>query len=320
MSKVAHRCTAIAPREYFKVDPKKRKPVSLTLQVLYLKGYLMNKLLLSILLLTGTALKTSFQSCASEIPLNNKNTNEYFVEMRILRVVDEHSSPQLIASPKIICVQGQPAQIAIGSENESNFFSVDLVISENETLTSLHTPYLIKNSKNQNIEIPAGTTVKAILETGIECNNIQIDGFPQKVKLSLLEDERLPKNLRTFLKEGLIIGNVIGDIFNQRVHIAIDSLTVLFRDGTFIEKKVNGYVFDEGNRQGLSGNIIDRHSKDRQIFADLLSKEAIPELADYYKKRYEQLLPVVEISPGRIVNIVFSESIKIEENIAHKSF
>jgi hypothetical protein len=40
-------------------------------------------------------------------------------------------SPELIASPKIICTRGEPAKLTIGTEDQDDFLSIEVVIPEN---------------------------------------------------------------------------------------------------------------------------------------------------------------------------------------------
>lgn len=103
----------------------------------------MKKLL--ILLLSFAAFNveaTHFQSSMSVTPISNKN--EYLVEMHIKKIIDMHSSPELIASPKIICTPGEPAQLTIESEDKADLLSVQVMIPDSSIQNCVHASVLMK--------------------------------------------------------------------------------------------------------------------------------------------------------------------------------
>ena|ERR1700722_11311299 len=55
--------------------------------------------------------------------------NEFFVEIQIKKVVDDNSSPLLIASPKLICFKNQPASFVIESDDKNALLSVQIEVS-----------------------------------------------------------------------------------------------------------------------------------------------------------------------------------------------
>lgn len=103
----------------------------------------MKNLLFLALSLVGFNLEaTHFQSSMSVIPTREKN--EFLIEMKIEKVINGCTIPELIASPKIICMQGAPAQVTIGSEDQDDFLSVQVAIPENTSQTSVHASILMK--------------------------------------------------------------------------------------------------------------------------------------------------------------------------------
>lgn len=90
----------------------------------------MKKLLFFMFSLMALSLEAvHFQSSMSVTPESNGETNKYFVEVRIEKFIEEHSCPQLIASPCIICTPGKPAQLMIESD-EGNSLSIQILIPE----------------------------------------------------------------------------------------------------------------------------------------------------------------------------------------------
>lgn len=221
-----------------------------------------------------------------------------------------------------------------------------------------------KEEKNVLFEIPAGSVVKAILVSGADCSvAVQKPTGPNMVLLRPLDNGRLPRKVRVPLKGSIIIGNAIGDISSERVYIRAERLTLVEKNGDFIETEVSAYVSGEDGREGMRGVVVDRSgqiisraafaaflqgvgqtvqatlnnqvieklaetTKDQTILnVDLLRSSALQggstalsKLADYYIKRAEQLQPAIQIAAGRIVDVVFTKSVKIGENDLRKKF
>jgi hypothetical protein len=102
----------------------------------------MNKLLLLIFAITCYHLEaTHFQSSVQITP-TSKN-NEFLVETRIEKAIDNHTT-ELIASPKLICVQGKPAQLKIESKDRSDLLLIQVMIPENSSPNGIRTSIFMK--------------------------------------------------------------------------------------------------------------------------------------------------------------------------------
>ncbi|MCI0382176.1 MAG: hypothetical protein L0207_03885 [Chlamydiae bacterium] len=103
----------------------------------------MKSLLLLIASLTAFSLEAAhFQSSMSVTQLND--TNEYLVKMQIEKINDLDSSRQLIASPSLICLQGQPAQLTIASEDKTDLLSIQVMVPQNLQEEGIHASLLMK--------------------------------------------------------------------------------------------------------------------------------------------------------------------------------
>jgi hypothetical protein len=103
----------------------------------------MKKLLFSMLSLACMSLEaTHFQSSMSVTPINSKNA--FLIEMQIEKLLDESSTPTLIACPKIICVPGKPTQLTIESDDQADALSIQVMIPENLSQDSIRTSILMK--------------------------------------------------------------------------------------------------------------------------------------------------------------------------------
>ncbi len=195
-------------------------------------------------------------------------------------------------------------------------------------------------------EIPAGTVLKAVLISGVDCGvGVQKPVGANPVLLRPIDDGRLPRNIRVPLKGSVLIGNAQGDLSTERVMIRAERLTLVEKDGSFVETEVSAYVSGEDGREGLRGVVVDRSGQIvmRAAFSGFLqgvgqtaeaiaSKQKTPsaqesavsigvggstaamgKLTDYYIKRAEQLQPAIQIAAGRVVDVIFTKSVKIGE-------
>ncbi|MCK4934349.1 MAG: TraB/VirB10 family protein [Simkaniaceae bacterium] len=206
-------------------------------------------------------------------------------------------------------------------------------------------------------EIPAGTVVKAILVSGADCSvAVQKPTGPNMVLLRPLDNGKLPKNVSVPLKGSVIIGNAIGDIASERVYIRSERMTLVQKNGDFVETEISAYVSGEDGREGMRGVVVDRSGSiiTRAAFASFLQgigqglegylnnqtlsklartssdqsilnldmartstlqggNTALNKLSEYYIKRAEQLQPAIQVAAGRIVDIIFTKTIKVGE-------
>jgi conjugal transfer pilus assembly protein TraB len=216
-----------------------------------------------------------------------------------------------------------------------------------------------KEGKHVSFEIPAGTVVKAVLVSGADCSvAVQKPTGPNMVLLRPLDNGNLPRNVRVPLKGSIIIGNAIGDISSERVYIRAERMSLIERGGSFAETELSAYVSGEDGREGMRGIVVDRSGQivARAAFAAFLqgvgsgaeaalntkafenladkhphveglrygpiqgSTAALNKMTDYYIKRAEQLQPAIQIAAGRVVDIVFTKTVKIGEKNLKKKF
>jgi len=221
-----------------------------------------------------------------------------------------------------------------------------------------------KEEKHVLFEIPAGTVVKGVLVSGADCSvAVQKPTGPNMVLIRPLDNGRLPRKVRVPLKGSIIIGNAVGDISSERVYIRAERMSLVERNGSFVETEVSAYVSGEDGREGMRGVVVDRSGQiiGRAAFAAFLQgigqtveatlnnqvieklaettkdqtilnvdmfrtsalqggSMALNKLADYYIKRAEQLQPAIQIAAGRIVDVVFTKTVKIGEKDLKKKF
>ena len=216
-----------------------------------------------------------------------------------------------------------------------------------------------KEGKHVAFEIPAGTVVKAILVSGADCSvAVHKPTGPNMVLLRPLDNGHLPRNVRVPLKGSVIIGNAIGDISSERVYIRAERMSLVEKGGAFAETELSAYVSGEDGREGMRGVVVDRSGQivARAAFAAFLqgigqgaeaalqskafekaaekhsglgflpygpmqgTTTAMSKLSDYYIKRAEQLQPAIQIAAGRVVDVVFTKTVRIGEKDLKKKF
>ncbi|MDN3505451.1 MAG: TraB/VirB10 family protein [Rhabdochlamydiaceae bacterium] len=213
-------------------------------------------------------------------------------------------------------------------------------------------------SRHASCEIPAGTVVKAVLVSGADCSvGIHKPTGPNMVLLQPLANGRLPRRVKVPLKGSVIIGNAVGDISSERVFIRAERLTLVQKNGDFVETEVSAYISGEDGREGMRGIVVDKSGSiiTRAGFASFLqgvgqgiqatlgnqtleklarvsseqsilnldlartagfqgTSTALNKMADYYIKRAEQLQPTIQIAAGRIVDVIFTKTVKLGES------
>lgn len=104
----------------------------------------MKTLLFLMLSLATLSLEAAHFQASTSVTQIKKGTNEYLVEMMIEKRMDIHSEPELIASPKILCTEGEPAQLTVASDDQADLISINLLIPKNGSQREIQTSILIK--------------------------------------------------------------------------------------------------------------------------------------------------------------------------------
>lgn len=284
-------------------------------------------------------------------------------------VIDLQEEKTIIETEKIQLVQKTQdlqRKIRILEENLEN----QLILREQDSLISQELsmdppPLKLKvwepseepTDRSVLFEIPAGTVVKAVLVSGADCSvSVQKPTGPNMILLRPLDDGKLPRNVRVGLKGSVVIGNAIGDMATERVYVRAERMTLVERNGSFVETEVSGYVSGEDGREGVRGVVVDRSGQiiTRAAFASSLQgvsqtiqavlnnqviqklaqetprstildldmyrnsafqggATALSKMADYYIKRAEQLQPAIQVAAGRVVDIIFTKTVKVGE-------
>jgi conjugal transfer pilus assembly protein TraB len=201
------------------------------------------------------------------------------------------------------------------------------------------------------LAIPAGTSVKALLVSAVDApSGVYSASDPIPIKLRLLDNAKLPKEVRVKLIGGIIIGSAYGNLSSERVYMRLERLTQVKAGGSFIETDITGYVSGEDGKYGVRGVVVDKSTKAvanaaasgffgelGQILQSAVSKKgnsyqldaissrndvltqgaigggtsAFDMIADYYLKRAEHIQPVIQVNAGRVVDVTFTHGVNV---------
>lgn len=176
---------------------------------------------------------------------------------------------------------------------------------------------------------------------------------PKPVLLRLVDHGSLPNKAVGQMKECRIIAAAYGDLSSERAYMRLEKLSCTQPDGYVIETDVDGYITGEDGKNGVRGRVVIRDGEvlKRGFMGGLLSGlgkataqtfktttvsplgmtntvngkdifkssgaegvgDAFELLARYNIQRAEQYQPVIQISAGRVIEVVFHSGSKFGE-------
>ena len=179
---------------------------------------------------------------------------------------------------------------------------------------------------------------------------------PQPVLLRLVHPGSLPNKFLGKMRDCRIIAAVSGELSSERAQFRLEKLSCIQPDGSVIETDVDGYISGEDGKNGMRGRMVMRDAEvlKRGFLGGLLSglgkatsqsfnttsvtplgsvstvkggdvfKQAGAEgagnafelMARYNIQRAEQYQPVIQISAGREVTVVFHSGRQFGEHRA----
>ncbi|MCE3237364.1 MAG: hypothetical protein K0R24_345 [Gammaproteobacteria bacterium] len=168
---------------------------------------------------------------------------------------------------------------------------------------------------------------------------------PTPMLFRLIERGTLPNHRKSHLKDCIVTAAVIGDISSERGMIRLESLSCAFPTNEVVDQPVEGTIFGSEGKNGVRGNPVWREGVLLQRafaagalsgFSNALSQtyttnsvstlgnvqtvnggkmaqyglangagKAMDKLADYNIQRADQYHPVIQLSAGTVVDVVF---------------
>jgi conjugal transfer pilus assembly protein TraB len=199
--------------------------------------------------------------------------------------------------------------------------------------------------------------IRAVLLGGLDApTGGQAQSNPHPVLLRLDDNAILPNRFRAEMRECFVIGAGYGDISSERAYIRTERLSCVRQDGSALEVKIKGSIFDETGKVGVKGRLV---TKQGQVLANALLAgvisgigygfqnqyttfstspfgqvattdpahafeagmsagvgRAMDRLAQYYISLAEKTFPVIEVDAGRSVDVVLTEGVAIDAPLA----
>jgi conjugal transfer pilus assembly protein TraB len=194
---------------------------------------------------------------------------------------------------------------------------------------------------------------RAVLLGGLDApTGGQAQSNPHPVLLRLDDNAILPNRFRAQTRECFVIGAGYGDISSERAYIRTERLACVRHDGSSLEVRIKGSIFDETGKVGMRGRLV---TKQGQVLANALLAgvisgvgygfqnsfttfsttpfgqvattepshafqaglaagvgRAMDRLAQYYIALAEKTFPIIEVDAGRSVDVVLTEGVVID--------
>lgn len=176
-------------------------------------------------------------------------------------------------------------------------------------------------------------------------------GNPYPVLIRIDDLAVLPNRFRMDLKECFLVGGAYGDLSSERAFIRIEQLSCVKQNGATIDQALKAYVSGEDGKVGLRGKLVTRDGAAlaRALMAGFASGigqafrptigagltstpgevgfpdpasvgqaiglsglgQAARILAQHYTNMAKQIFPVIEINPGRKVDVVVTKGMEL---------
>jgi conjugal transfer pilus assembly protein TraB len=180
---------------------------------------------------------------------------------------------------------------------------------------------------------------------------------PRPVLLRLVDLGVIPNKVRKDIRDCHVIAAGYGDISSERAYVRTERLSCTLVNGDVFEEKIEAYIAGEDGKDGLRGTVVRREGDlifnsflagtiagvgkgMSQSFGttsvsplgstktlngqDVLKSglyggagEGGDQLQKYFIQRAEQMHPIIQISAGREVTIVFLKGVELDVNKAH---
>lgn len=174
---------------------------------------------------------------------------------------------------------------------------------------------------------------------------VQAQSNPSPMLFRIVAEGTLPNHKKSHLKDCVVTAAVVGDISSERGQIRLERMSCTFPNGEIVEQSVEGTVFGMDAKNGVRGNPVWREGAllGRAAVAGTLSglgsaiaetyttnsisplgttqtvnnseifkfgaaqgvSNAMDKLAEYNIKRAEQYHPIIQLSAGQSVDVVF---------------
>jgi conjugal transfer pilus assembly protein TraB len=292
---------------------------------------------------------SAIQNNPTEAPVNTKSQEQLdYIIAELAQLKQKIQTQETTSNPSS---SSNYMQSASGSNNSSNrtpspiaqpqpgIYSYRLKLTERNDEPD--------NDKRVENYLPIGAFGKAVILGGVDAStSLSAQSDPRPVLMRLMDHGRLPKNIRSRIKDCHVIGAGYGDISSERVYVRLETISCTTKRGEVFEKPIHGYVAGEDGKDGIRGRVVWREGAliQRAFLAGTLGgigqgiadtyvdtsvsplgvvetvntndifqmglaqggSNALNTLAEYNIQRAEAYQPVIEVEAGRMVEIVIN--------------
>ncbi len=180
--------------------------------------------------------------------------------------------------------------------------------------------------------------------------NARKDPHPALLRIS--KETLLPNKYTADFEECFVLLSGYGDISSERAYLRAESISCIREDGGTVEASINAYTLGEDGKAGIRGRMVSKQgqvivrsmmagfaegvseafSGDTNIFAGASGSQyasilnpdtaqqavgkgasnAMGKIAEYYLKLADNLFPIIEISPGREIDMILTKGIDLK--------
>lgn len=181
---------------------------------------------------------------------------------------------------------------------------------------------------------------------------------PVPILLEIEDLAFLPNSYKYDFRQCRVLGFAHGEISSERAMARLETLSCIDSKGIVHEHEVKGYIFDETGKAGIRGTVVSKQgqmlansllagigagigstfsTQSQKISQTALGtvttldpnaaavnglgtgvSTALNRLSDYYISLAEQIFPIVEVSAGRAVDIVFTQGVQLSSTGSKK--
>jgi len=182
---------------------------------------------------------------------------------------------------------------------------------------------------------------------------------PMPVLIEFVDNGNLPNGFRHRAKQCRVTGDGVGNLSDERAYIRLTRMSCVLRTGEIVSVQVKGYVAGPDARNGIRGTVQEKQgamiarallagvfgglgTSLSQSFTSISTNpngsvatvdpsktiqyglgtgvgNALEKIADWYLKRADELYPIIEVPAGIVVDVVFTEDVKMNANLMEEN-
>lgn len=134
---------------------------------------------------------------------------------------------------------------------------------------------------------------------------------PVPVLMRIKDKGTLANHFKSDLEECTVIGAAAGDMASERANIRLESITCVLVNGQIIEKKLKGYVSGDDGKAGFRGRIVSKQGAilAKSALAGLAGGIGKASTQQYQNIQSSALGTVTTIDPNKVVQAGFTEGL-----------